>query len=183
MVQALAARPNAIVFAGARDPARATDLNALAKAHSERVYVLKVISADRENNKAAIEEVKRVAGRLDIVIANAGINNSYEPALEVPMKEMVEHFEVRANFPLRCPLATRNSPESADQHQRASRSLSGGAPAAEAEQDAQVRDRFLSHWEHHHRGAVAGQCIPLRRVQGRRQLGHAQAAPRLPGLW
>ncbi|KAL1691081.1 hypothetical protein GGG16DRAFT_125167 [Schizophyllum commune] len=100
MVQALAARPNAVVFAGARDPARATDLNVLAKAHPDRVHILKVVSADRENNKAAIEEVKRVAGRLDIVIANAGINNSYEPALEVPTKEMVEHFEINTNGPL-----------------------------------------------------------------------------------
>ncbi|KAI5892431.1 NAD(P)-binding protein [Schizophyllum commune H4-8] len=100
MVTALAARPNVVVFAGARDPARATDLNALAKAHPNRVHVLKIISADRESNKAAIEEVKRVAGRLDIVIANAGINNSYDPALEVSVKEMVEHFEINTNGPL-----------------------------------------------------------------------------------
>ena len=95
MVQVLAARPNAVVFAGARDPARATDLNALAKAHPDRVHVFKVVSADRESNKAAIEEVKRVAGRLDIVIANAGISDCFEPALEVPPEEIIRHVEVR----------------------------------------------------------------------------------------
>ncbi|KAI4294028.1 NAD(P)-binding protein [Schizophyllum commune Loenen D] len=97
IVTALAARPNVVVFAGARDPAHATELNALAKAHPGRVHVLKVVSADKENNKAAIEEIKRVAGRLDVVIANAGIHKCYAPALEVPAEEMIRHFEVNTN--------------------------------------------------------------------------------------
>ena len=176
MVQALAGRSNAVVFAGARDPSRATDLNALVKAHPDRVHVLKIISADRENNKAAIEEVKRVAGRLDIVIANAGINNSYEPALEVPIEEMVDHFEVSAVHMCWVVTPRINLSELADQHQRPPRPLPGGVPASQGEQDAQICDRFLRHREHHHRGAAAGERIPLRRVQGSCQLGHAQAS-------
>ncbi|KAI5888317.1 NAD(P)-binding protein [Schizophyllum commune H4-8] len=100
IVTALAPRPDVVVFAGARDPTRSTDLHALANAHSGRVHVIKIVSADKENNKAAIEEIKRVAGRLDVVIANAGIGDSYETALEVPTEQMVRHFEINTNGPL-----------------------------------------------------------------------------------
>ncbi|KAL1756797.1 hypothetical protein FB107DRAFT_273618 [Schizophyllum commune] len=109
IVTALSVRPDAVVFAGARDPGRASDLNALARAHPDRVHVIKVVSADKETNAAAIEEVKRVIGRLDVVIANAGISDSYEPALEVPTEGMNRHLEVNTNGPLvlfqaACPL-------------------------------------------------------------------------------
>ncbi|KAL1752369.1 hypothetical protein FB107DRAFT_277757 [Schizophyllum commune] len=100
IVTALAVRPDVVVFAGARDLSRAGSLHALANAHPEHVHVIKVISADKENNKAAIEEIKRVAGRLDVVIANAGIGDSYEKALEVPTEQMVRHFEINTNGPL-----------------------------------------------------------------------------------
>ncbi|KAI5892429.1 NAD(P)-binding protein [Schizophyllum commune H4-8] len=100
IVSTLVARPNVVVFAGARDPSRTGDLNALAKAHPDRVHVIKVVSADKQNNEVAIEEVKQVAGRLDVVIANAGISDSYEPALEVPTEGMNRHFEVNTNGPL-----------------------------------------------------------------------------------
>ncbi|KAI4294027.1 NAD(P)-binding protein [Schizophyllum commune Loenen D] len=100
IVTALSARHDAVVFTGARDPSRANDLSALARAHPDRVHVIKVVSADKENNEAAIEEVKRVTGRLDVVIANAGISDSYEPALEVPVEGMNRHFEVNTNGPL-----------------------------------------------------------------------------------
>ncbi|KAI4523669.1 NAD(P)-binding protein [Schizophyllum commune Loenen D] len=96
----LAARPDAIVFAGARDPDRATDLHALATANPGRVHILNVISADRANNDAAIEVIRRVAGRLDVVIANAGISDCFVPALKVPTEEMVRHVEVNTNGPL-----------------------------------------------------------------------------------
>ena len=98
LVTQLATRPDAIVFAGARDPTRADSLHALANAHPERVHVIKVVSADKENNKAAVEEIKRVAGRLDVVLANAGIGDSHEKALEVPTEQMVRHFEVRGGL-------------------------------------------------------------------------------------
>lgn len=33
---------------------------------------MKLISSDEESNNAAVEEIKKVAGRLDVVVANAG---------------------------------------------------------------------------------------------------------------
>ncbi|KAL1752455.1 hypothetical protein FB107DRAFT_219900 [Schizophyllum commune] len=100
LAKQIAARPDAILFAGARDPDRATDLHALAAAHPGRVHVLKLVSADQANNAAAAEEIKRVAGRLDVVIANAGISDCFEPALEVAPEEIIRHVEVNTNGPL-----------------------------------------------------------------------------------
>ncbi|KAI5892859.1 NAD(P)-binding protein [Schizophyllum commune H4-8] len=100
LAKQIAARPDTILFAGARDPEGATDLQALAAAHPGRVHVLKVVSADKGNNAAAVEEVKRLAGRLDVVIANAGISDCFKPALEVPPEEMIRHVEVNTNGPL-----------------------------------------------------------------------------------
>lgn len=63
--------PNAVLFAGARDPTSADALNELANSDS-RVHVVELIADDEESNKGAVEEVKKVTDRLDIVVANAG---------------------------------------------------------------------------------------------------------------
>jgi NAD(P)-dependent dehydrogenase (short-subunit alcohol dehydrogenase family) len=72
LVKALSARDNTIVFAGARDPAAAKDLQALAAARPGKLYIVKLVSGDAEGNAAAVSFVKEKAGRLDVVIANAG---------------------------------------------------------------------------------------------------------------
>ncbi|KAL1737887.1 hypothetical protein HDZ31DRAFT_51724, partial [Schizophyllum fasciatum] len=99
-VNELARRPETVVFGGVRNPAQATDLQALAGAHPGKVHIVKVVSADRAGNDAAIQEIKQVAGRLDVVIANAAISDSFEPALEVPPAQVVRHVEVNTNGPL-----------------------------------------------------------------------------------
>jgi NAD(P)-dependent dehydrogenase (short-subunit alcohol dehydrogenase family) len=71
-VQALVQRDNVIVFAGARDPFRADELKALVQEHPGKLHIVKLVSADEAGNKAAVEEIKEKAGRLDVVIANAG---------------------------------------------------------------------------------------------------------------
>jgi NADP-dependent 3-hydroxy acid dehydrogenase YdfG len=60
------------VFAGARDLTRVAELEDLAKEFPGKLHIVKLISADEDTNKAAAEEIKAKAGRLDIVIANAG---------------------------------------------------------------------------------------------------------------
>ncbi|KAF7982489.1 hypothetical protein HWV62_28070 [Athelia sp. TMB] len=72
LAAALAARPQVVVFAGARNPSAATELQALARSFPGKVHPIKLISSDQETNVAAVEEIKKVAGRLDVVIANAG---------------------------------------------------------------------------------------------------------------
>jgi NAD(P)-dependent dehydrogenase (short-subunit alcohol dehydrogenase family) len=70
-VKALAARPDTLVFAGARNPAGATELRALAD-ERQNVHVLQLTSADEADNRAAVAEIERVVGALHVVIANAG---------------------------------------------------------------------------------------------------------------
>jgi NAD(P)-dependent dehydrogenase (short-subunit alcohol dehydrogenase family) len=71
-VKALAAKPDVVVYAGARQPSAAVELQALSKDHPGKVFVLKLSSADEIDNRAAIEEIQKTSGRLDVVIANAG---------------------------------------------------------------------------------------------------------------
>uniref|UniRef100_D8PW40 NAD(P)-binding protein n=1 Tax=Schizophyllum commune (strain H4-8 / FGSC 9210) TaxID=578458 RepID=D8PW40_SCHCM len=97
LVTALAGRPNTTVFAGARNPAAATDLNALAAKHPNNLHVLKLVSGDKPGNLAAVEEIRKKAGKLDVVIANAGIGDFFASTLEMKPEEMTRHFDVNVN--------------------------------------------------------------------------------------
>jgi NAD(P)-dependent dehydrogenase (short-subunit alcohol dehydrogenase family) len=77
LVKALVGRDNIIVFAGVRDLSRATELEALAKEFAGKLHIIKLVSADEAGNRAAIEEIKAKAGRLDVVIANAGLSLTF----------------------------------------------------------------------------------------------------------
>ncbi len=70
-VTALLKRDNVIVYAGARDPTRSTKLQHLEKIHPN-LHILKVSSADRDDNIKAASEVEKISGYLDVLIANAG---------------------------------------------------------------------------------------------------------------
>ncbi|KII88997.1 hypothetical protein PLICRDRAFT_160008 [Plicaturopsis crispa FD-325 SS-3] len=94
LVTTLATRPHTLIFAGARDPPSSTSLQALAAQHPHTVRIVKLTSGDAEENAEAVAEVGRVAGRLDVVIANAGISKFYGLARETPAGEMREHYEV-----------------------------------------------------------------------------------------
>ncbi|KAJ6576921.1 NAD(P)-binding protein [Mycena vulgaris] len=66
----LAARPDTVVFAGVRDPASHSPRD-LAVKHPN-VHPVKLTSADQADNEAAIAEIQKIAGQLDVIIANAG---------------------------------------------------------------------------------------------------------------
>ncbi|KAJ7626881.1 NAD(P)-binding protein, partial [Roridomyces roridus] len=92
LAKTIAARPNTIVFAGARDPT-AQSLTELAATHSN-VHPVKVVAADKESNEAAVAEIQKTAGQLDVVIANAGISNHFGPVGTTPVSQFKEHWEV-----------------------------------------------------------------------------------------
>jgi NAD(P)-dependent dehydrogenase (short-subunit alcohol dehydrogenase family) len=94
IVKAIGALDNTIVFAGVRNVQSSTALQELASTSNNKIHVLRVVSADLENNKAAVEEIKRVAGRLDVVIANAGIGFGFKSCLDTPLQDMQDHFTV-----------------------------------------------------------------------------------------
>ncbi|KZP14512.1 NAD(P)-binding protein [Athelia psychrophila] len=95
----LAARPDTVVYAGARNPSTATELQALARSLPKNVYVVKLASADEEDHKAAVDKIKKEVGRLDVVIANAAINDAYATIFDTTPDEVREHFNVNVVGP------------------------------------------------------------------------------------
>ncbi|KZO92379.1 NAD(P)-binding protein [Calocera viscosa TUFC12733] len=103
LIAQLAARENVVVFAGARNPSTATALRALESKSPSKVHVVKLTSADEADNKAAVAKVKQVAGRLDVVIANAGVFGNRDAALlseKASLDIMRGTFEVNVLGPL-----------------------------------------------------------------------------------
>ncbi len=72
MSSIVASHPEAFVYAGARDPYNATELEELAKKYAGRIAVVKCVSADAEGNAELAKLIKEKHGRVDTVIANAG---------------------------------------------------------------------------------------------------------------
>lgn len=69
-------RENVVIFAGARDVPGATNLQALAQEYPGKVHIVKLFSGSKEDSDAAAALVERVAGHIDVVIANAGQSRS-----------------------------------------------------------------------------------------------------------
>ena len=61
------------MYAGAREPAKATQLKELAQKYPGRIAIVKCVSADVEGNAALAKEIEERHGRVDTVIANAGM--------------------------------------------------------------------------------------------------------------
>jgi len=115
LVTHLAARPEAIVFAGCRNPSAATDLDALVAKYPGKVHIVKLTSCDKADNDAAVQKIKELAGRLDVVIANAGIANYFGLARDTPPEKMDEHFHINVTgtlvlFQATYPLLTASTP-------------------------------------------------------------------------
>ncbi|KII88976.1 hypothetical protein PLICRDRAFT_109225 [Plicaturopsis crispa FD-325 SS-3] len=94
LVTSLARRDGVIIFAGVRNPSAAESLQALVKQYPGKVNVVKLTSGNKEENEAVASLIEKTAGRLDVVIANAGINNCYTPVHKTPVEEVREHMEV-----------------------------------------------------------------------------------------
>jgi len=94
LVTALASRDDVVVFAGARNPSAAKDLHVLAEKYPGKLHIVKLTSGDKTENEGVIAEIRAIAGRLDVVIANAGISQYYGTALATPAEEMRVHYEV-----------------------------------------------------------------------------------------
>ncbi|KII93152.1 hypothetical protein PLICRDRAFT_35337 [Plicaturopsis crispa FD-325 SS-3] len=100
IVQSLVLRDDVVVFAGARDPAAAKNLQALATEHPAKLHVVKLTSGNEEDNQAAAALVQKVAGHVDVIIANAGIAETWAPVHKAPAEDVRRHFEVNAIGPL-----------------------------------------------------------------------------------
>ncbi|KAJ3039986.1 hypothetical protein HDV00_011541 [Rhizophlyctis rosea] len=101
LVSALAKRENTTIFATARDPTKATDLQTLAKSNPN-LHIVKLESGSIADAQAAAEYVSKTTedGGLDIVIANAGISDAYYSVLNTTPEVLENHFSVNVTGPL-----------------------------------------------------------------------------------
>lgn len=60
------------MYAGARDPSKATALEELSKKYPGRIAIVKCVAADAAGNAQLAQVIKEKHGRVDTVIANAG---------------------------------------------------------------------------------------------------------------
>ncbi|KAL1712501.1 hypothetical protein EV715DRAFT_277953 [Schizophyllum commune] len=100
LVRLLATRPDVVVYATARKLDYATDLQALASESTGKVRLLELQSGDEAAHKAAIARIKDDVGRLDVVIANAGMVSHIGPMVEMPVQALRDHFEINTVGPL-----------------------------------------------------------------------------------
>jgi len=99
LVQALSTRPDTVIFASARDPSSATELNKLAKSSTAKVHVVKLLAGSEADAKAVAKQAAEVGG-LDYIILNAGISQHYAPAATTDIDQVRDHFEVNLVGPL-----------------------------------------------------------------------------------
>lgn len=105
------ARPNHIVVAAVRDPAKSQKIFAAIKpASNSRSVVVRIDSHDRNSAMSAIKEIQgKGVDHLDIVIANAGINLSKGggEVRKFDLDPLGEHFQVNTAAPVALYQATR----------------------------------------------------------------------------
>ncbi|BGP23698.1 hypothetical protein Rt10032_c05g2577 [Rhodotorula toruloides] len=99
IVTLLAERENTLIFATARDPIRAKDLQELAAKHSNVIPVQLELTSE-----SSVEALARVidekAGRLDVAINNAANCEGLAPALTTPISDFRDKLESNAIAPL-----------------------------------------------------------------------------------
>ncbi|PRP85686.1 hypothetical protein PROFUN_06520 [Planoprotostelium fungivorum] len=93
LVNNLLTRPNVVVYAGAREPAKATELQKLAAEHNN-LHIVKLTSGSVEEAKQVAATIEKQSGGLDYVIANAGIASMDHLLKSVPLEDVNEHFHV-----------------------------------------------------------------------------------------
>ena len=98
-VEALAKRPNTVIYAGVRDLNNATALQKL-NLSTKNIHIVKLDSVSESDAKAAAEKIEKTSGYVDVVIANAGIANYQGPLVTTPIKEIRDHYEVNVVGPL-----------------------------------------------------------------------------------
>jgi norsolorinic acid ketoreductase len=91
------------VIAGVRDPSASSKaLKALPVAAGTKLIIVKIDSTSDTDAKAAVETLKTEHGikKLDVVIANAGLGDSWEKVLNTSVESVRQYTEVNTIGPL-----------------------------------------------------------------------------------
>ena len=100
VTEQLAARANAIIYAGAREPSKADRLQQLASKHNN-VHVVQLRADSEADHKAVAAQVEKEVGRADVVWANAGIapTDIWAPVRTVSLAALREHLDINTIHP------------------------------------------------------------------------------------
>lgn len=88
-----------VVFAGVRNPSKATALKQAA-ANNSNIHIVQLESTSISDAANAAKVVQDITGGLDVVVANAGIANNWQTNLKVDIESLLEHHRVNAVGPL-----------------------------------------------------------------------------------
>lgn len=99
-VKQLVARPDVVVFAGIRSFPATGALAELATQHPETVIPIKLTSANEEDNAAAAKLIKERVGKVDVIIANAGINSPESSVRNESLDLIRQNFETNTIGPV-----------------------------------------------------------------------------------
>lgn len=91
-------RPNTTVIAGVRDTegASSKSISSLPTGQNSKAIVVHIDSLSENSAKDSVKVLQSKHGitKLDVVVANAGISNYYGLAIDTPLSEVRDHFEV-----------------------------------------------------------------------------------------
>jgi norsolorinic acid ketoreductase len=88
-----------IVFAGVRTPSKAKALEELT-ASNPNVHIVQLEATSVSDAQAAAKAISEITDGLDVAIANAGIANNWQSALEIDLDSLNDHFQVNAFGPV-----------------------------------------------------------------------------------
>ena len=88
-----------VIFAGVRNPSKATALKSLASCNPN-IHIVQLESTSVSDAAAAAKTVEQVTGGLDVVVANAGIAGNWQKATELSLTSLNDHFQVNAVGPV-----------------------------------------------------------------------------------
>lgn len=115
LTERLSARPDTLVFATAREPSAADKLQQLS-AQRGNIRIVQLRADSATDHAAAAAQVEAEAGRVDVIVANAGISDprTFEPIEALSLEPLRSHLEVNAVGPIRLfgalyPLLRRSS--------------------------------------------------------------------------
>lgn len=105
----IAARPDTTLIACVRDLAKSSDLQNLPTAANTRIIVLQMDASSPESVEKATARL--VDGEhistLDVVIANAGISQCFDSAIDTPHEQFLAHFQTNTLGPVALLRATK----------------------------------------------------------------------------
>ncbi|KAF9473667.1 NAD(P)-binding protein [Pholiota conissans] len=100
-VETIASRDStAIIYAGGRNPSSSPQLVKLAEKYPGRIECITYVAGDKEGNDAMARAIKAKYGRVDTVIANAGINNRVGQIHELSIETYNDYFSVNVLGPI-----------------------------------------------------------------------------------